>query len=336
MAAYSLGLTALLYSHPLGLLMAATLGLASLLFAGLFFGDWRRWLACHGIAVILAAPWLPHYFDHSPEFLSGRLPIKFLLGTPIGFIGGNSAVLLGLVAPDRLRDRSPCSCFHDTAGLGRTGLPGALARCAAESPLRVFVARQPDLRPGAVHGLRRAGVPDLDRPGTEPGAEARRLVSRSRDPLDIGICSRADRLCGRSEGRLAWRLRRRSHCRATRTARGKSRSWSSSPRPSPDMTSRSRRPGITCRDSCRGRSPAGGSATTSSESRTGEVALPVSPARPQDSEPRAASPGIVEAFISGADWRRYPGLEVYRTGWPLRDGRDAAPEPAASASQGPG
>ena len=97
MAAYSLGLTALLYSHPLGLLMAATLGLASLLFVGLFFGDWRRWLACHGIAVLLAAPWLPHYFDHSPEFLSGRLPLKFLLGTPIGFIGGNSAVLLGLV-----------------------------------------------------------------------------------------------------------------------------------------------------------------------------------------------------------------------------------------------
>jgi hypothetical protein len=77
--------------------MMATLGLASLLFVGLFFGDWRRWLACHGIAVILAAPWLPHYFDHSPEFLSGRLPVKFLLGTPIGFIGGNSTALLGLI-----------------------------------------------------------------------------------------------------------------------------------------------------------------------------------------------------------------------------------------------
>jgi hypothetical protein len=97
MAAYSLGLTALLYSHPLGLLMAATLGLVSLRFVRLFFGDWRRWLACHGAAVLLAAPWLRHYFDHSPEFLSGRLPLKFLLGTPIGFIGGNSAVLLGLV-----------------------------------------------------------------------------------------------------------------------------------------------------------------------------------------------------------------------------------------------
>ncbi len=97
MAAYSLGLAALLYSHPLGLLMAATLGLASLLFVGRLFGDWRRWLAYHGIAVLLAAPWLRYYFDHSPEFLSGRLPIKFLLGTPIGFIGGNFAVLLGLV-----------------------------------------------------------------------------------------------------------------------------------------------------------------------------------------------------------------------------------------------
>ena len=42
-------------------------------------------------------PGYRHYFDHSPEFLTGRLPIKFLLGTPIGFIGGNSVVLLVVV-----------------------------------------------------------------------------------------------------------------------------------------------------------------------------------------------------------------------------------------------
>ena len=42
-------------------------------------------------------PWVAHYFDHPPEFLSGPLPIRFLLGTPIGFIGGNFAVLAALV-----------------------------------------------------------------------------------------------------------------------------------------------------------------------------------------------------------------------------------------------
>ena len=95
--AYLLGLSALLYSHPLGMIMAGTLGLGSLLFVTSFFGTFRGWLAAHLGASLLAAPWLPHYFDHSPEFLTGRLPIKFLLGTPIGFIGGNSVVLLVVV-----------------------------------------------------------------------------------------------------------------------------------------------------------------------------------------------------------------------------------------------
>jgi uncharacterized membrane protein len=96
--AYSLGIAALLYSHPLGMIMAGTLALAALLGFRSFFGTPRGWLAAHLGALILAAPWLRHYFDHSPEFLSGRLPIKFLLGTPIGFIGGNSLVLLAVVA----------------------------------------------------------------------------------------------------------------------------------------------------------------------------------------------------------------------------------------------
>jgi uncharacterized membrane protein len=94
--AYSLSLTALLYSHPLGLLMAATLALGSLVFVGHFFGDWRRCLVVHLAALLLAFPWIPFYFDHPPEFISGRLPLKFLIGTPIGFVGGNSLVLLGL------------------------------------------------------------------------------------------------------------------------------------------------------------------------------------------------------------------------------------------------
>ncbi len=96
--AYAFCLAALVYCHPLGLLMAATLGLGSCLFIREFFGGWQRWLGVQLAALLLAAPWIRHYFDHDPEFLSGRLPLKFLIGTPIGFIGGNSVVLLGLLA----------------------------------------------------------------------------------------------------------------------------------------------------------------------------------------------------------------------------------------------
>ena len=34
------------------------------------------------------------YLNHGPESTTGLLPLKFLLGMPIGFIGGNSTVLL--------------------------------------------------------------------------------------------------------------------------------------------------------------------------------------------------------------------------------------------------
>jgi 4-amino-4-deoxy-L-arabinose transferase-like glycosyltransferase len=97
MLAYSLNLTALLYSHPLGLIMAGTLALASFLFLESYFRSLRHWIEVHLAPLVVAAPWIRHYFDHPAEFLSGRLPIKFLLGTPIGFIGGNSLVLLGIV-----------------------------------------------------------------------------------------------------------------------------------------------------------------------------------------------------------------------------------------------
>ena len=95
--AYTFGLAALVYSHPLGLIMVATLALAGLLGLRACFGSWRRWLAVHLAAVAMVAPWIARYLDHAPEFLSGALPLRFLLGTPIGFIGGNFAVLAGLV-----------------------------------------------------------------------------------------------------------------------------------------------------------------------------------------------------------------------------------------------
>jgi hypothetical protein len=95
--AYIISLAALVYSHPLGLPMLATLALAGLFGLRACFGSWKRWLAVHLAAALLVAPWVVHYFDHPPEFLSGPLPLRFLLGTPIGFIGGNFAVLAGLI-----------------------------------------------------------------------------------------------------------------------------------------------------------------------------------------------------------------------------------------------
>ncbi len=96
-AAYIVGLAVLGYSHPLGLIMMATLALAGL--AGLrpCFGTLSRWLVVHLAAGFVVAPWVVRYLDHAPEFLSGVQPIKSLLGTPIGFIGGDSRVLGVLV-----------------------------------------------------------------------------------------------------------------------------------------------------------------------------------------------------------------------------------------------
>jgi uncharacterized membrane protein len=97
-AAYAGSLTALVYSHPLGLLMLATLALASLAGKGTGFGSGKLWLAVHVPVAAVSALWIGNYVDHLPELLSGPLPLRFLLGTPIGFIGGNSLALVGLVA----------------------------------------------------------------------------------------------------------------------------------------------------------------------------------------------------------------------------------------------
>ncbi|MGO9464503.1 MAG: glycosyltransferase family 39 protein [Isosphaeraceae bacterium] len=95
--AYGLSLVALAYSHPLGLVMGATLALAGLIGARACFGGFSRWLFVHLAALVLVLPWIGNYFDHPPEFLSGRLPLRFLLGVPIGFIGGDFRVLGGLL-----------------------------------------------------------------------------------------------------------------------------------------------------------------------------------------------------------------------------------------------
>ncbi len=91
-------LIALGYTHPLGLLMDAALGLAYLANRGSFRLPWRRWLAIQLIAGSAIAPWAVHYGDHPPEFTVGRLSLKYLIGLPIGYIGGNGLTLVGFLA----------------------------------------------------------------------------------------------------------------------------------------------------------------------------------------------------------------------------------------------
>ena len=91
-------LIALGYTHPLGLFMAAALGMAYLANPGGYRLGPSRWLAIQAIAGLAIAPWVRNYLDHPPEFTVGRLPLKYLIGLPIGFIGGNSLTLPGFVA----------------------------------------------------------------------------------------------------------------------------------------------------------------------------------------------------------------------------------------------
>jgi hypothetical protein len=94
---YAAAVAALVYSHPLGLLMAAALATASLVCRRALGLSWGRWLAPHLAASAAVAPWVGRYFDHPPESSVGRLPLRFLLGLPIGFTGGNFLTLLGFV-----------------------------------------------------------------------------------------------------------------------------------------------------------------------------------------------------------------------------------------------
>jgi mannosyltransferase len=97
-AAYLGCLVALGYTHPLGLCMVAALALGYLSDrAGSRLAP-RRWLTIQGAAALAVAPWIVHYVDHPPDIIVGRLPLKFLIGLPIGFIGGNSLALAGFAA----------------------------------------------------------------------------------------------------------------------------------------------------------------------------------------------------------------------------------------------
>jgi 4-amino-4-deoxy-L-arabinose transferase-like glycosyltransferase len=94
---YALSLVVLALSHPLGLLMIAALALASALNRSESGLGWGAWAGAHGLAAALILPWAQNYLDHEPESAVGALPLRFLFGFPIGFIGGNFVTLLGFI-----------------------------------------------------------------------------------------------------------------------------------------------------------------------------------------------------------------------------------------------
>src|SRR5262249_5703163 len=89
---------ALVYTHPLGLLMLVALGLGWLVDYQINKLRFRSWIAIQVVTALACAPWIANYFDHKPEFLTHNQSLKFLLGMPIGFTGGNSRTLMVLAA----------------------------------------------------------------------------------------------------------------------------------------------------------------------------------------------------------------------------------------------
>lgn len=147
---YVLAQALLGYTHPLGLIMMATLALAGLAGLRSCFGTIGRWLAVHLAAGVMVAPWIVRYLDHPPEFLSGVQPIKVLLGTPIGFIGGDSRVLGVLVLligwgilGSRARlvgmDDAPIVPARNGNNSGSWLVPGFLLLWLIVPPLTLFV-----------------------------------------------------------------------------------------------------------------------------------------------------------------------------------------------------
>jgi hypothetical protein len=97
-AAFFACLAGLGYTHPLGLFMVGTLALGYLVDRAGSRLALRSWLAIQLAAALAIAPWVIHYVDHPPDIVIGRLPLRFLIGLPIGFIGGNSLTLVVFVA----------------------------------------------------------------------------------------------------------------------------------------------------------------------------------------------------------------------------------------------
>ena len=96
--AYGLLLISLAYSHPLGLFMIAAHGLAYLLVRPSLLLPFRWWLSIQIATALAILPWLRRYLDHGTDYPMPRYSLRFLLGVPIEYIGGNSLMLMACLA----------------------------------------------------------------------------------------------------------------------------------------------------------------------------------------------------------------------------------------------
>ena len=163
---YAVTLAALVYTHPLGLFMAAVGRSRGIDFpASVRDVSWGRWTGAHLAALLAVMPWLGRYFDHPPDFLSGPLPLGFCSGRRSGSSGATSW-------PSRSSPRSSFTASSASTA-GRTGGRGCvenpvaggmlphLADASAGRSLRVFVGLASNLRTAALHAVR---GPRLSRP----------------------------------------------------------------------------------------------------------------------------------------------------------------------------
>lgn len=97
LAAYALSLIALAYSHPLGLLMIAAQMPVSLAIWRARNAPLLSWGAVQAAWMLALAPWMARYLDHKPEWVVGGLPMRYLIGLPIEYVGGNGLALLACV-----------------------------------------------------------------------------------------------------------------------------------------------------------------------------------------------------------------------------------------------
>ena len=78
--------------------MIAAHGLAYLLVRRGLMLTLRSWLLIQFAVVLAILPWLGRYLDHGTDYPMPRYSLRFLLGVPIEYIGGNSLVLLACLA----------------------------------------------------------------------------------------------------------------------------------------------------------------------------------------------------------------------------------------------
>ena len=144
--------------------MIAAHGLAYLLVHRHLVLTFRFWLLIQLAATLAILPWLGRYLDHSTDYPMPRYSLRFLLGVPIEYIGGNSLVLLACLAiigsgwlSRRIR-RWPARHRHPEPG--REPHPDHLGRGAARPDVCLFPTCPSDLRSVAVSPFLRTGLPD--------------------------------------------------------------------------------------------------------------------------------------------------------------------------------